>query len=211
MRRTLLSTLLLVTIALIGQAQAQGLSEPLWSFEGVLPMSFEIHDPVPPSLYTAEGHELTAEQIELAMDLRVGDNVVVIRNGEIAGQAKVGAIVGRLMDEARNQRVLHMMLTDLSEGLTMPELPRGFEVLSSGDYDLMVITDKPVDVLAPDTKFADITWGTQDYVVRVGRKRYAILRENAPRSDGYRGWQVSRINEEGNANRMTADYTWWQR
>jgi len=208
-RRTALITLLLVVTAVM--AQAQETDEPLWSFEGVLPMSFEIHDPVPPSSYTVEGHVFTTEQIQASMDLRIGDSVVLIRAGEVVGKAKVGSIVGRIMDSARSRRVLHMTLADLTEGLTVSELPRGAEVLASGEYDLMVITNKPVEVLAPDPSFQDITWGTQDYVVRVGRKRYAIMRENSPRGDGYRGWQVSRINTEGNTNRMTADYTWWQR
>jgi hypothetical protein len=35
-----------------------------------------------------------------------------------------------------------------------------------------------------------------------------VSRENDPRRDGFRGWQIMRLGEDRNA-RMSADYTWW--
>ncbi|MEZ4388117.1 MAG: hypothetical protein R3D98_11175 [Candidatus Krumholzibacteriia bacterium] len=214
MRRFCLLFLAVILTAAAASAQTaaplQDTTEPMWSFEGVLPMVFEVYDPVPIRLYTDEGHVLSDEEIAASLDLRVGDPAVLIRAGAVVGEGKVSAVVARKHPEARNGRVLYVQVAGLPEGVTFPDEPRGHAALLDADYDLLVITDKPVDVLAPDPLFEEITWGQQDYVVRVGRVRYAVIRENDPRQDGFRGWQVSKLAGT-KSTRMTADYTWWPR
>jgi len=204
-RRNTLLTLLTLALATGASAQA----EPMWLFQGVLPMVYEIHGQVPADLYTEEGTVLDSEQIASSLGLRVGDPAVLIRNGEIVGQGKVSEVVAARHPESRSGRVLHVRLEGLPEGVTFPRTPAGHAPLAAGEYDLLVITDKPVDVLAVDPLFENIVWGQQDYVVRVGQARYAVIRENAPRAEGFRGWQVSKIAGT-NSTRRTADYTWWR-
>lgn len=205
MRRHILLSLL--TLALATGALAQ--VEPMWLFQGVLPMVYELHGQVPVDLYTEEGTSLDREQISSSLEIRVGDPAVLIRNGAIVGQGRVSDVVAELHPESRSGRVLYVRLDSLPEGVTFPQAPVGHPPLASGEYDLLVITDKPVEVLAVDPLFENIVWGQQDYVVRVGQARYAVIRENAPRAEGFRGWQVSKIAGT-NSTRQTADYTWWR-
>lgn len=205
MRRNCL--LILSTLALATGALAQ--DHPMWLFEGVLPMVYETYGQVPANLYTEGGTVLDAEQVSASLDLRVGDPAVLIRGGEVVGKGTVSEVVASLHPESRNGRVLHVRLDGLPEGVAFPELPAGHAPLAAGDYDLVVITDKPLEVLAVDPLFENISWGQQDYVVRVGQLRYAVIRENAPRADGFRGWQVSHIAGT-KSTRRTADYTWWK-
>lgn len=205
MRRNILLSLLALALASGSLAQDQ----PMWLFEGVLPMVYEIYGQVPADLYTEAGTVLDAEQVSASLDLRVGDPAVLIRGGEVVGEGRVSEIVASLHPESRNGRVLHVRLEGLPEGVSFPELPAGHAPLAAGDYDLVVITDKPLEVLAVDPLFENISWGQQDYVVRVGQVRYAVIRENAPRADGFRGWQVSTVAGT-KSTRRTADYTWWR-
>lgn len=206
LRRVIPLLALACLLALAARAQ----EEPAWSFQGVLPMIFEVYDQVPLRLYTEEGHVLSDEEISAALDLRVGDPVVLIRDRAVVGSARLAAVVAAKHGEAQNKRVLYVRLEGLPEGISLPDPPEGYEPMASGEYDLLVFTDKPVEVLAVDPLFEDIAWGQQDFVVRVGHTRYAVIRENDPRQSGFRGWQVSRIAGTKSA-RMMADYTWWQR
>lgn len=205
MRRHILLTLL--TLALATGALAQ--VDTFWLFQGVVPMVYEVHGRVPTNLYTEEGTVLDSEQISSSLELRVGDPAVLIRNGAIVGQGRVSEVVAALHPESRSGRVLYVRLEGLPEGVTFPRTPAGHAPLAAGEYDLLVITDKPVDVLAVDPLFENIVWGQQDYVVRVGQQRFAVIRENAPRAEGFRGWQVSSIAGT-KSTRRTADYTWWR-
>lgn len=204
MRRILLivSLLLMVTTAVA--------QDPFFLFEGVVPMAYQTLQAVPPALYVPEGHALTPTELQNVLDLRHGDRAVLIRDGAIVAEATIGAVVAQKRDDAHQDRVLYVRLEGLPEEVTMSTEPRGLAALTDAAYDLIVVTDKPVEVLAREPRFEGLRWGTHDYVVRAGRIRYAISRENDFRADGFRGWQVSRIEEERTA-RLTADYTWWRR
>jgi hypothetical protein len=204
----LLTVSLLLSLLPLATASAQ--SDPTFAFEGVLPMVYELYDPVPPELFTPEGHVMNDEEISASFDVRRGDPVTIIRGGEIVGEGEVVGVVALKRADARDDEVVHLQITGLPEGVTLPPPPPGRDVLEDENYTLVVVTDKPVEVLAPDPVFQGHRFMTQDYVVRVGRTRYAVLREADPRGDGHRGWSVNRLRSDG-TTRLMADYTWWAR
>ena len=172
-------------------------TQPLWSFEGLLPPMFQMHRNVPLVQYKEGGNVIDAKFVNRAMDIRSGDPLVMIRDGAVVAHCTVGDVVGELRDDAHGGHALFFRPAGLPEDVVVPEVPRGPEALAGSDYDLYIFTDKPVEVLAPDTRFQDIAWGVHDYCVRVGRLRFAIIREYWPRTKDYRGWQVAKIEETG--------------
>ncbi|HOX27014.1 MAG TPA: hypothetical protein PLL30_14945 [Candidatus Krumholzibacteria bacterium] len=181
--------------------------QPGWAFEGGLPIIFEVHNPVAAALYTVEGTVLTDEQIRAAMDIDRGDPLVLIRDGAVVGAGTIGDIVAQRRSDADHERALFLRPAGLPEGVEAPAFPRGPAALADDGYDLYVLTDQVVEVLAPDPLFTDISWGVHDYCVRVGRLRFAIIRERAPGAEGFRGWHVEKLEDTGPL-KVHADYTW---
>jgi hypothetical protein len=210
MIRMLVAGAILTTALAAGVAPAADALEPFFLFEGVIPTAYQTLGPIDPGLYTEDGRPLTREELQGVLDLRKGDRVVLVRGGEIVGEGALAEVVAEKRDDAFQGRVLYATVTGLAEGVAAPGRPDGATAFADRSYDLLVVTDLPVEVLAREPEFEAMRWGVHDYVVRVGRMRYAVSRENAPRADGFRGWQIMRIGEERNA-RMTADYTWWER
>jgi hypothetical protein len=185
--------------------------QPLWAFEGQLPLIFQVNTTLPESAYSADGAVLSPEQIGSAMDIRLGDPVVLIRAGEVVGRGTIGEVVAQKRDDAKDRRVLFFRAAGLPEGVDVPAAPPGLEVLDDAGYDLYVLTDKPVEVLAPDPAFQDVPWGVHDYCVRVGRLRFAIIREHWRATGGFRGWQVQKLIPDERSLKIHADYTWQPR
>ncbi|MBD3222496.1 hypothetical protein GF314_14770 [bacterium] len=210
MTRMLVAAAILTTTLAAGVAPAPAADalEPFFLFEGVIPMAYQTLGPVDPGLFTEDGRPLTGEELQEVVDLREGDRVVLIRGGEVVGEGALARVVAEKRDDASRGRVLYATLTSLPEGVAAPGRPDGAAAFADRGYDLLVVTDLPVEVLARDPELEAMRWGVHDYVVRVGRVRYAVSRENDPRRDGFRGWQIMRLGEDRNA-RMSADYTWW--
>jgi len=181
--------------------------QPWWSFEGVLPSLFQMHKAMPSGAYTADGRVLTPEQIAYSMDIELGDPLVLIRDGEVVGRGTIAEVVAKKNPEALNGRLLFLRPEGLPEGVEVPDEPVGPSALLDAGYDLYVLTDEVVEVLAPDPAFTDITWGVHDYCVRVGRLRFAIIREFWPRTDQYRGWQVVKLVEDQKPVKVHSDNT----
>jgi len=210
--RALLAPLALALLAGSAAAPAgaadPAAEQPRWSFAGQLPPIFQVHTPVPPVTYTREGTVLDGEQIADALDIRPGDPVVLIRDAAVVGAATVGEIVAGKHPEASQQRLLFFRPAAAPEGVEVPAAPPGPSVLADASYDLWVFTDRPVEVLAPDPLFQDIPWGVHDYCVRVGRVRYAIIREYWPGTTNFRGWQVREFAGGGETLKVHVDYEW---
>jgi hypothetical protein len=201
MQRLIAVLLLLATLAPTALAD-----QPQWSFEGLMPAWFQKHEPLLPTVYTPEGAVLSPEQIAGCVDVRPGDPVVLIRAGEVVGRGTIGEIVAQRRDDALNRRALFFRAFGLPDSVEVPDAPAGPAVLEGAGYDLYVLTDKPVEVLAPDPAYTDITWGVHDYCVRVGRLRFAVIREFWPRTQLYRGWQIIKFEDPGNL-KVFADNT----
>ncbi len=202
-----LLTVLLLLVVIVPAALAD---QPRWAFEGQLPSIYEVYEPLPPTTYSDEGTVLTQEQISGCMDIDPGDPVVLIRGGEVVGSGTIGEVVAQRDPDVPARRYMYFRAVGLPKGVEIHDPPPGASVLEGADYDLYVLTDKLVEVLAPDPAFTDIPWGTHDFCVRVGRLRFAIIRENWRRTGGHRGWQIVKFEETGN-RKIHADYTWQPR
>jgi len=200
-----LCTAVLFALALLPALAAA--DQPAWSFDGVLPIIFEKFEPVPLAAYSDEGKVLTAAQIRKALEIGPGDPLILIRGGAVVATGAIGEIVAQTRADANQGRALYLRPVGLPDTIAVPAAPRGPAVLADAGYDLYVLTDKPVEVLAPDPLFNDIAWGVNDYCVRVGRLRFAVVREYAPGSKQFRGWQVIKLEDTGPL-KVHADYTW---
>ncbi len=184
--------------------------QPKWAFEGQLPTIFHVYEPLPAAIYTDDGAVLTEEQIKGCMDIDPGDPVVLIRDGQVVGSGTIGEMVAQKYDEARDRHAIYFRAAGLPDGVETPATLRGPSVLEDSGYDLYVLTDKAVEILAPDPAYTDIVWGVHDYCVRVGRLRFAVIRENWSPTGGFRGWQIIKFEDTGNL-KIHADYTWQPR
>jgi hypothetical protein len=201
MRRLLAICSLLTFLVPAARADVPG-----FAFEGLLPLIFQMRQPMPPNAYTVDGTVLTAEQIAHTFAIELGDPLVLIRDGEVVGRGTIGEIVAKKRAEALNGRMIFLRPAGLPDGVDAPAEPVGPAALLDAGYDLYVLTDLPVEVLAPDPAYTDITWGVHDYCVRVGRQRFAVIREFWPRTEEFRGWQVIKFDEAGNW-KVTSDNT----
>ena len=202
MSRTLAVVLLLLSLAATVHAD-----QPGWAFEGVLPAIFQMRVPVPASVYAGEGHVLTREQIAASMEIELGDPLVLIRDGEVLGEGTVGEVVAKTRQDALDGRLIFLRPAGLPADVEVPVEPAGPSALLDAGYDLYVLTDQPVEVLAPDPRFADVPWGAHDYCVRVGRLRFAVIREYWPRTETCRGWQVVKLAEDEKPYKVHFDNT----
>jgi len=202
MPRLVVVALILACLAPLAQAD-----QPLFSFDGILPIIFQMHQPFPGHGYGDEARSLTDQEIMDSLDIRKGDKCVLIRGGAVVGQCTIGDIMVKNFEDAKNGHAMYMIPAGLPEGVAVPEGPRGPDALLDVGYDLFIITESVVEVLAPDPAFQDVSWGEQDFVVRIGRLRFSILREKWHDGNGYRGWHVEKFKETG-AVKVHADYTW---
>ncbi len=205
----LLAVMLLIGSLWPASTPAQDpLDPPVWAFEGVLPMVVQLRGHVPLDRYREEGQGLSAEEVYASLTFELDDPLVMIRDGELVGTGTVGEIVAMLHPEALQQKLLFLRPAGLPEDLEVPAVPRGPSAVEDDSYDLYIVTDLPVEVLAPDPQFASIPWGQHDYCVRIGRTRYAVIRERWPATGGYRGWQVNELEEGAIPLKVHSDYTW---
>ena len=202
-----MTRLLAALFALLLFVSVAAADQPLWAFEAQMPISYQMGAPLPGGAYTAEGAVLDAEQIAATLHVDVGDPVVLIRDGAVVGRGAIGEFVAKRDPRAQRGRLLFLRPTGLPEGVETPAEPRGPESMEDASYDLYILTDKPVEVLAPDPLFQDIPWGVHDYCVKVGRLRFAIVRDYWPRTGGFRGWQVNKLTDTGPV-KVHVDYTW---
>jgi hypothetical protein len=186
---------------------AQEADSPTWSFEGLLPMITQVRGQLPSDYYKDAGRVLNAAEIAATVAINMGDRLVMIRDGKVVGEGTVREVVAQRRQDALQNRTLFLRPGDLPEGIDVPDFPRGPEAVEDASYDLFVVTDRPVEVLAPDPKFTDISWGAHDYCVRVGQQRFAIIRERWPVTGGFRGWQVILLRQHDTLKAHT-DYTW---
>jgi hypothetical protein len=199
---------LLALLLLLLSAAGVRADQPQWSFAGQLPSVFERGQRVPAALYTEEGRVLGEEAVGAIFLFRTGDPVVLIRDGAVAAEARVGEVVASRREGAQQDRLLFFRPAGLPEGVTVPAEPPGPQVLQDAGYDLWVFTDQPVTVLAPDPALQDLPFGEHDYCVRVGRLRFGIVRAIWPQSGEFRGWQVYKLPAEGRPVKVMSDYTW---
>lgn len=207
MHRTTVLVLLIVSLVSLSAVYAD---QPGWAFQGVLTSVLELRGMVPAHYFSKEGTVLPEEQVAACFDIRSGDPLVLIRDGAVLAEGTIGDFVARWDERAEHNRLLYVTVDSLPEDVTVPEVPVGAEQFDDAGFDLYVFTDAPVEILAPDPLFMDIAWGVEDYVVRVGRIRFAIIREKNLWGEGFRGWQVNKITEE-RSSRVMADYVWWER
>jgi hypothetical protein len=202
-----MTRLLAVLSVVMLLASAALADQPQWAFEGQMPIIYQMGSPLPGSVYSPDGSVLTPEQIKATLHIDAGAPLVVIRDGEVVGTGAIAEFVAKRDPRAQGGRLLFMRPSGLPEGVTTPAEPRGPESMEDASYDLYVLTDKPVEVLAPDPSFQDIPWGVHDYCVKVGRLRFAIVRDYWPRTGGFRGWQVNKLTDTGPV-KVHVDYTW---
>ncbi len=199
---------LLIPLLLVMAVAAARADQPQWSFAGQLPSVFERGQRVPAALYAEEGTVLGEEAIGASFLFRTGDPVVLIRDGAVAAEARVGEVIASRREGAKRDRLLYFRPTGLPPEVSIPAEPPGPQILQDAGYDLWVFTDQPVTVLAPDPALLDLPFGEHDYCVRVGRLRFGIVRAIWPRSGEIRGWQVYKLPAEGRPVKVMSDYTW---
>lgn len=205
--RPLIAAILAGAILLPAIAAAQDADRPIWAFEGLLPMIAQERGQLPSDYFKDAGRVLTPAEIASTVRFELGDRLVMIRDGKMVGEGKVREVVAQRRNDALQNRTLFLRPGGLPEGTVVPDFPRGPEAVDDVAYDLFVVTDRPVELLAPDPKFTDIAWGVHDYCVRVGQQRFAVIRERWPATGGFRGWQVILLREHDTIKAHT-DYTW---
>jgi hypothetical protein len=199
----------LVVLLLILVLAATALAEqPRWSFSGQLPAVFQRGQRIPDGHFKLDPVPVDSATAASALTVQGGEPVVLIRAGEVVARGRVGEIFTMRHPDATGGRLVFFRPTDLEPDVPMPVTPPGPAALDDANYDVWVLTEAPVEVLAPDPSLQDIAWGDHDYCVRVGRLRFAIIREKLPTSTHHRGWQVRKLDAEGGSLKVSGDYTW---
>lgn len=134
----------LVVLALISDAAIA--ETPIFSFWGNLLRGKQVQDNT--LIYRKDLTPLTAEKATTCCDVRPGQALTLVRNGEVVGVGKVGAIIAGDIPLAGENRMVFFRAEGFPDSIQFPKIPAGASY-GKPSYDLYIVGDSPVRVLKP--------------------------------------------------------------